>query len=374
LKHIVIIGPAYPLRGGIAAYTQRLAKQFIDEGCKTTIYTFSLQYPSFFFPGKTQYSTDAPPDGLNIYRKINSINPLNWIKAGNEIKKLNADIVVFCYWIPFMAPCFGVMAGIIQRNNKSTVVGVIHNMLPHEKRNGDVLLSRYFVKSCHYFITMTEKVDYDLHQIKETAISILIPHPLYDGYGNAVSKTEAAAYLKLDPEKKYILFFGLIRKYKGLDILLHAMADSSIDVNLIIAGEFYEDRKYYDDLIQSLNIYNRVIIHSAFIPDSEVRYYFSVSDLVVLPYRNATQSGVGAIALYFDKPMIVSNFGGLPEMVDDKKSGYIVKDNAQSIADAIKDFYSADRSQMVEAVKAKKQKYSWAEITKAILHLDEVHK
>lgn len=373
MKSVVVIGPAYPLRGGIAAYTQRLAQEFVKQNYQTTVYTFSLQYPSFLFPGKTQFSSDKPPADLSIKVAINSINPFNWIKIGKEIKKLNPELVVFNYWLPLMAPCYGTIARIIRKNKSVTCLAVIHNMIPHEKRVGDKPFSNYFIQSCSGYLTMTKQVNKDLEEFTSSQNKLIVPHPVYDTYGNSVSKEEAAKHLDLNAADKYILFFGLVRRYKGMDILLNALADERVrklNIKLLVAGEFYEERSFYDDLVQSLHIYNNVVIKSDFIPDEEVKYYFSMADLVVLPYRNATQSGVSSLAIHFDKPMIVSNFGGLPETVVNGASGFVTEADAVSIADAIVNYYTkADQDAMKKQVEKEKQKYSWSNVVKALEQL-----
>lgn len=371
MKKVVVIGPAYPLRGGIAAYTQRLAQQFVKDKVDTLVYTFSLQYPSFLFPGKTQYSSDAPPADLQIKVCINSINPLNWIKVGKEIRNLNPDAVVFNYWLPLMGPCYGTIARVIRKNPKIAVLAVIHNMIPHEKRAGDQAFSSYFIKACNGFLTMTKKVENDLKQFTSSTNKALTPHPVYDNYGEAVSREVAADHLQLNSNGNYVLFFGLVRKYKGLDLLMKALSDIRLkekNITLLVAGEFYDDRNFYDQLAEELKITVKVV--SDFIPDEDVKYYFSLADLVVLPYRNATQSGVSSLSIHFDKPMIVSNFGGLPDAVIDKQTGYVVEAEPSSIADAIHQFYSLpDRSQMIEMVKHEKQKYSWSKVVNELIRL-----
>ncbi|MEP7265459.1 MAG: glycosyltransferase [Bacteroidota bacterium] len=374
MKSVVVIGPAYPLRGGIAAYTQRLAQEFVKQNYQTTVYTFSLQYPSFLFPGKTQFSSDQPPADLSIKVAINSINPFNWIKIGKEIRKLNPQLVIFNYWLPLMAPCYGTIARIIRKNKTTACLAVIHNMIPHEKRMGDKPFSKYFIQSCSGYVTMTKQVDKDLEVFTSSQNKLIVPHPVYDTYGNSVSKVEASKYLNVDAADKYLLFFGLVRRYKGLDILLHALADERVrklNIRLLVAGEFYEERSYYDDLIQNLDIYNKVVIKSDFIPDEEVKYYFSIADLIILPYRNATQSGVSSLAIHFDKPMIVSNFGGLPDTVVNGETGFVTEADAISIADAIVTYYTkVDQEAMKKQVEKEKQKYSWLNVVNALEQLN----
>ncbi|MCO5265387.1 MAG: glycosyltransferase, partial [Lentimicrobium sp.] len=294
-KKVVIIGSAYPLRGGLANFNERLAEEFLVDGWNVNVYTFSLQYPSFLFPGKTQYSTEKYTGNLNIKIAVNSINPFNWIKIGKELKDLNPDLLIIKFWIPFMAPCFGTIARIAKRNGKTKVITIIDNIIPHEKRPGDKLLANYFVGGIDGFVTMSRKVLEDVALFDVKKPRVFSPHPIYDNFGEPIDKTMAIQQLGLDPSFRYILFFGFIRDYKGLDILLNAMAETKIQLNkikLLVAGEFYSDPKSYFDLIQEKGLSEQVIMSNDFIPDSEVSKYFSACDLVVQPYKSATQSGV----------------------------------------------------------------------------------
>ncbi|MBA7581271.1 D-inositol-3-phosphate glycosyltransferase [subsurface metagenome] len=324
MKKILIIGTAYPYRGGLAAYNERLATEFKNNGEEVTIHTFKLQYPGFLFPGKSQFASWEAPKHLSIKRTVNSINPFNWIWLGWKIKRMKPDLVIFKYWIPFMAPCFGTIARIIKRNKKTRIITIVDNMIPHEKRPGDRLLNRYFVKPIDAYIAMSESVLGDIKNIDREKPRALSPHPLFDNFGDILSKEEALNKLGLPDQHKYILFFGFIRDYKGLDLLLKAMAEKEVKdlpVKVLIAGEFYTKPDPYYDLIKQLRIEDRVILKTKFIADSEVKNYFCASDLVVQPYKSATQSGVTQIAYHFNKPMIVTDVGGLAEIVPDGKTG-----------------------------------------------------
>ncbi|MBK5272524.1 MAG: glycosyltransferase, partial [Bacteroidia bacterium] len=329
-KKIIIIGPAHPLRGGLATFDQRLAKEFISAGHDCSIYSFSLQYPSFLFPGKTQYSDEPAPIGITIHSVINSINPLNWIKIGNRLKKEKPDIIVVRFWIPFMGPALGTILRKVKKNRHTKIICIADNVIPHEHRLGDKSFTKYFLKSCDAFITMSTKVMDDLKifiKKKDKPIR-LVQHPLYDNFGEIISKPEARRHLRLPENENIVLFFGFIRKYKGLDLLLQAMADERIKnsgIKLLVAGEFYENEKQYHDQIENLGIKDRLILKTDFIPDSEVKYYLCAADAVIQPYRNATQSGVTPLAYYFEKPMVVTNVGGLPSLVPDEKAGIVVE-------------------------------------------------
>ncbi|HSZ86737.1 MAG TPA: glycosyltransferase [Puia sp.] len=372
IGRIIIIGPAYPLRGGLATFDQRLCKEFSDEGYDCSIFSFSLQYPSILFPGKTQYSTEPAPKGIKILTKINSINPLNWFSVGKELKKIRPDIIVVRYWLPFMAPALGTILRQVRKNNHTKIIAITDNILPHEKRFGDISFTKYFLKSCDAFITMSEKVMADLKIFEKEKPAQQVMHPLYDNFGQIISKEEARNYLHLSIDEEIILFFGFIRKYKGLDILLEAMADKRIQsakIKLLIAGEFYEDEKAYKELIDKLNIKDSLILRTDFIPDSEVKYYLCAADAVIQPYRNATQSGVTPLAYHFEKPMIVSNVGGLPVLVPHKKVGLVAEPNAEAIATAILNYYELGENYFIPHLRTEKQKYSWANLVKTITDL-----
>ena len=371
-KKIIIIGSAYPLRGGgIASYNERLAREFISQGFDTTIYTFSLQYPKILFPGTTQYSTELPPADLKIKVSINSINPFNWIKVGNELKNSKPDIIVVRYWLPFMGPCFGTILRIAKKNKHTRVICIADNIIPHEKRFGDTLFTKYFVKPVDAFITMSKKVLNDLQKFVTGKPSVFIPHPLYDNFGEKVSKEEARQKLGIGLDEKVILFFGFIRKYKGLEILLEAMKilnEQGQQIKLLIAGEFYEDRKNYEALIADPGIKENLILHTDFIPDSEVKYYLCAADCVVQPYRNATQSGVTPLSYHFEKPMIVTNVGGLPDMVP-AKVGLVAEPNAKDIAQKIIEFFQLGENYFLPHLREEKKKYSWDNMVQAIVDL-----
>ena len=370
-QKIVIIGSAHPLRGGLAAFNERLAQAFQDAGDDVEIFTFSLQYPGFLFPGKTQYSSDPAPKNIKIHVNINSVNPLNWIAVGNEIAKIKPDLVIVKFWLPFMGPCFGTILRKIKKNKTTKIVSIVDNIIPHEKRIGDRVFTKYFVKAVDAFIVMSRSVGEDMKLfVKKGQAVKYIPHPIYDNYGEIIEKSVAREKLGLDQNGKYILFFGFIRDYKGLDLLLKALADERVKaagIKAIVAGEFYTDSKPYEDLIDELGIRDRLVLHTDFIPNSEVGYYFGASDLVVQPYKTATQSGISQMAYHFELPMLVTNVGGLPEIVADGKAGYVTEVDEKAIADAMLDFYENNRDHdFREYVKEEKKKFSWDNMVNAI--------
>lgn len=376
MMKVIIIGPAYPLRGGgMSTFNERLARQFMQEGYQTSIYTFSLQYPSFMFPGTSQYSEEPAPQDLDIKVCINSINPFNWIKTGFRIKKENADLIVVRYWLPLMGPCLGTILRIIKKNKRSKIVCIADNVIPHEKRFGDKPFTRYFLKPVDAFITMSEKVLGDLRSFVKYKPAQMVLHPLYDNFGEKISKLEARAALNIPNNTFIILFFGFIRRYKGLDILLDAVKmikdknPANFNFKVLIAGEFYEDKKTYVDQITQLGIADDLILHTQFISDSKVKYYFCAADVVIQPYRNATQSGVTPLAFHFEKPMIVTNVGGLPAMLANETAGLVTEPNAAAIAEKILDYYAAGEQSFLHGLLTEKKKYSWHKMVAAILDI-----
>jgi glycosyltransferase involved in cell wall biosynthesis len=369
-KKVIIIGSAWPLRaGGLATFNERLAKQFIQEGFNTSIYTFSLQYPSFLFPGSTQLSKEPAPIDLKIKACINSINPLNWWKVGNELRNLKPDFILVRFWMPFFGPCLGTILRIVNRNKFTQIICIADNVIPHEKRLGDKVLTKYFLSSIHRFVTMSEKVNADLKTFTQKP-SINIVHPIYDNFGDMVSKEEARKYLSLPVNEKIILFFGFIRKYKGLDLLLEAMNDSRIkeaNIKLLIAGEFYDNKEEYETIIAKYNLANSLYLSTQFIDNTEVKYYLGAADFVIQPYKHATQSGVTPLAYHFEKPMLVTNVGGLAGLVPHLKVGIVTEPNAHAIASGIIQLYEFGETHFLKHLCEEKKKLSWDKLTAAII-------
>ena len=377
MASVVIIGPAHPLRGGLATFNQRLATEFNQLGHQCSIWSFSLQYPSFMFPGKTQYTDEPAPANLNIHTEINSVNPLNWIIVGNRLKKLKPDIIVVRFWLPVMGPALGTILRRVRKNKHTRIICIADNVIPHEKRPGDKPFTSYFLKSCDAFITMSEKVMSDLRLFTSKPAQ-LVQHPLYDNFGEIIPKQTARLHLGIPASGKVILFFGFIRAYKGLDLLLQAMqilttssspTDPAAGVKLMIAGEFYEDASVYDDLISKLDLKDSLILRTDFIPDSEVQFYLSAADAVIQPYRNATQSGVTPLAYHFEKPMVVTNVGGLPSLVPHLRSGLVVEPSPAAIAAGIREFYRLGEDYFIPHLRTEKLKYSWSNIAEAVFNL-----
>ena len=369
---IIILGTAYPYRGGLAAFNERLARQFQAEGHEVEILTFTMQYPNFLFPGKTQYSDAPAPMDLHIRRVMNSINPFSWIRTGRLIRSMHADLLIEPTWIPLMTPCLGTIAR-IARKGGIRVVSILHNVIPHEPRPWDKPLLRYFIHSVDHFVALSDSVRDDCLSLlaKGQKKSVIVsPHPIYDNYGKPMDSLEARRQLGLPLEGKILMFFGFIRDYKGLDLLLQAYADPRLkneNVHLVVAGEFYNNADKYYALEQSLGLSGRVLWHTNFIPDEQVRVYFSAADLIVQPYKTATQSGVTQIAYHFSKPMLVTHVGGLAEIVPNGKVGYVTDVDPKAIADALLDFCGQPTGHFAAGIEEEKQKYAWSKMTAAII-------
>lgn len=385
MSKVIIIGPGHPLRGGLATFNQRLAKEFNNVGHDCSIYSFSLQYPSFIFPGTTQFTNEPAPEHLKIFTVINSINPINWFKIGNRLKKERPDIIIVRFWLPLMGPALGTILRSVRKNKHTKIICLADNVIPHEKRFGDKPFTRYFLKSCDAFITMSEKVLADLRLFEKNKPAKLVAHPLYDNFGDIISKTEARKHLGLPESENIVLFFGFIRKYKGLDLLLEAISvlknlhiessnseKSGQAIKLLIAGEFYEDSNQYYEQIEKLKINDQLILRTDFIPDSEVKFYLCAADAVIQPYRNATQSGVTPLAYHFEKPMVVTNVGGLPSLVPDGIAGLVVEPTPSGIAEGILKFYQLGENYFIPHLRNEKIKYSWTAMVNTISQLTNV--
>ncbi len=370
---IVILGTAHPYRGGLAAMNERLAQELSGQGHDVVIYNFTLQYPGFLFPGKSQYTDEAAPRGLKIIRKVNSVCPFNWLKVGRELKKMCPDLLIIKYWLPFMGPALGTIARIARRNRHTRVICIADNMIPHEKRPGDRLFTKYFTRGVDGYIAMSHEVYDDIEKLVAHPLRRFTPHPVYDHYGEIISREEALEALHLDPACRYLLFFGFIRDYKGLDWLLQALADDRLrdrQVRLMVAGEFYSDSEPYLKLIREEGLEEKVVLHTDYIPNEQINRYFCAADMVVQPYKTATQSGVTQIGYHFNKAMLVTDVGGLGEIIADRRSGYVVKPEVSAIADAIVDFYDGERQADFEKETMKlKEQFSWTRMTDVMLEL-----
>lgn len=357
---IAIVGPAHPYRGGLASIMETMAREYQQRGYEVNILTFTLQYPSLLFPGKSQTVETPAPQDLNIERCVSTINPLSWWRVGRRLRRERPDIVLMKFWTPFMAPCFGTIARLARKNKHTKVICQIDNVEPHEHHITDRMFNRYFLRSVDGFIYMSEQVHGEL-EAYTSAPALFSPHPMFEHFGERVERTEACKKLGLDPSQRYALFFGLIRDYKGLDTLLEAWARFRRSGHkLLIAGEFYASRDKYIELIKRLGLESEIILHDHFIPDSEVRNYFSASDCVVLPYKTATQSGVTQIAYNFCTPIIVTRVGGLAEIVPDSRVGFVVASSVDGVLDGLERIYADGQLEaFAEAMTEERKRFSW---------------
>lgn len=340
-RKVIFIGPAYPYRGGIAAFNENLASIFQANGWDCKIFTFQQQYPNLLFPGKNQLTTEDPKPNLTITRGIYSTNPLNWLKMSKEIVAEEPELVITQYWMPFMAPAFGtILRGIKKSIPECKIVTVVHNFKPHESRIGDKQLNKFIAKRTDTLLCLSDSVLKEVQDNVKDKPAFKLFHPIYDHYGDHMPYAEAKASLGWDKKKKYLLFFGLIRKYKGVDILLEAMGklDTKVDYKLFIAGEFYENQKKYTKLIETHDLEDKVEIRDEYIPNEDVPKLFCGADAIVLPYKNATQSGVVPIALHFNRPSIVTNVGSLAALLSNHNLGLIAEPDPDNLASALKKF------------------------------------
>jgi len=371
MAKILIVGPASPLRGGIADLNEAFAHSLIKKGHEVEIVSFYLQYPKILFPGKTQFRKNPDKEfSFTIKSLISTINPFSWLKTIKYICNYNPDKVFIRFWMPFFAPCLGFIAKRLKKRN-IPVFSIVDNAIPHEKRIGDITLVKYFLNQCLLNFTLSSAVKKNIDELDENYRTKVMFHPIYDTYDPMPKRVDALSKLQLEDEM-YLLFFGLIRTYKGLDLALEAMSHPKIKekgIKLIIAGEFYDNQEKYNLLIKELQLDN-IIIFDHFIPKDEVPFFFSIADAVLLPYITATQSGVTQLALNYNTPMIVTNVGGLPEVVDNEVDGYICEPNSSKLAEAILNYYleSNNPEMMSNALMMKKKKYSWDNFTDQILN------
>ncbi len=371
---IVMLGPAHPYRGGLATIMETFARTFKKMGHAATLKTFTLQYPSILFPGKTQTLDTEPPKDLDIERCVNSINPFNWIKVGLKLRKERPDFIVIKYWIPFLAPCFATIGRIAKSNGHTKLLCHVDNVEPHEHRIIDKPLNWYGLTAIDGFVYMSEQVNSELKSYSK-APAIFSPHPLFDNFGEKLPFEEACEAIGLDPKNRYALFFGLIRDYKGLDLLIEAwkklMEEGKVQgKKLIVAGEFYAAREKYMQLIEQNQLQDEIILHDYFIENEKIKYFFSAADFLVQPYRTATQSGVTQIAYQFFLPMVVTNAGGLAEIVPHDRVGYVCETDVNAIADAIDKIWQNDHlATFVQNMVEERKRFSWEETCKKIMEV-----
>ena len=370
---MLIVGPAWPLRaGGMATFNERMAYSLQEQGHQVEIITFSMQYPSWLFPGKTQMSDEPAPEGLNIRVLLHALNPINWLITARYVRQYRADYLILRYWMPFMAPCLGMLSfwsAIF--GSKAIRIALADNIIPHESFPLSRVLTKFFLAQTDSAATLSDSVRADLMALGYRKPSIRLKHPLYDNFGAPVDRETACNTLGLDPGFTYFLFFGFIRAYKGLDLLLEAFADERLrsqNVKLIVAGEFYESPDRYNRIIRERNLAPHLVLLTRFIRHDEVRFLFSSAQLVTQTYHHATQSGVTQIGFHYHTPMLVTDVGGLAELVDHDRSGYVCPPNPEKIADHMIDFMMNKRyAEMSAQVAVKKQEFSWEEFVRKLL-------
>lgn len=342
-KKIIIIGPAYPYRGGNSLYVT-FVYEILSKEFDVKIFNYKLLYPSFLFPGKTQFDTSGEVKKIHSERIINSLNPFNWINAASRINRENPDLIIFDWWHPYFAFCHFFISSLIKKKLKKRILFITENYISHEGHFIDRTLTKFGLYHSKYFIALSQKVEEELKLNFKNRDIYRSELPIYDHLaGNIENIHTLKKNFSISENDRVILFFGYIRKYKGLDILLESLSIIKTrikNLKLIVAGEFYDDQNFYSELIQKNNLQDVVIMRNEYIPNEKVKYFFLVADVVVLPYRSATQSGILNLAYGFRKPVIVTNVGGLSEFVIDKSTGLIVeKPDAGLIADAIVTFF-----------------------------------
>lgn len=360
-KRILILGPAWPFRGGIAASSERLAGVWQSEGASVDVHTFSRQYPDWLFPGSSQFSESPAPKDLHIERGLHGYQPLNWLRTAKMLADREYDIAVVRYWLPALAPALGTVARRIAANGRTRVVGLVDNFVPHESRPFDGLLNRYFAKAPHGFVAMSGTVAAALQSYAGNRPVVQRFHPVYDDFGESIPRAEARRQLELSGTGRIMLFFGFIRHYKGLDLLIEALGKLSdlADMQLLVAGEWYQDGAPVKALAERMGLSDRIIWHDRFIPDSMIRVYFSAADVIAQPYRSATQSGITAIAYRYEKPIITTNVGGLTEIID-AESGYICDPNVDSLSGAVQQWLTdPSPEKKIDGIRAFLPKMSW---------------
>lgn len=364
---IAVLSCFYPFRGGIAQFNAAL---YAELG-KTDIvraFNFTRQYPNFLFPGKTQYVTkDDEATPVESTAVLDTINPISWVTAARTIKEWKPDVLVMRYWMSWFAPSLGYVARHVGK--KCVVIGILDNVIPHEPRFFDTPFTRYFLNGCDGFITMCDAVTEDLLKLKPDARYIMRQHPLYSHFGEKLCREEAEKRLGLAPGMKNILFFGLIRQYKGLDILLNAFAGLDETYQLIIAGEPYGSFEPYQKILDGIAGKDRIHIFPKYIKDSEVKDYFSAADVTVLPYRSATQSGISSVSYHFEVPMIVTDVGGLKSTIGDGGTGIVAKEPEPGCIRAEIQKYFSDpsiRESCIDRIRSEKRRLSWSAFSTAL--------
>ncbi|NJO69951.1 MAG: glycosyltransferase [Bacteroidetes bacterium] len=365
---IAYLSTFYPFRGGIAQFNASLYRA-LEKNHQVKAFTFTCQYPEILFPGKTQMiENDETADAIPSQRILNSVNPLSYINTAKSINAFKPDILLMKYWMTFLAPSLGTAARLI--NNRTRVVTVLDNVIPHERKFYDNSLTKYFLNQNDGFVAMSDAVMNDLNSLQANPNCLRMDHPLYNHFGAKTDREKACKELAIDSNKKNLLFFGFIRDYKGLDLLIEAMKHLDSDYNLIIAGECYGSFDKYQELINNSPFKNSIHVFTDYIPDSKVPVFFSAADVCILPYKSATQSGITSIAYHFEVPVIATDVGGLKESITHESTGLIVpRAESSKIADAIKYFFRNDlTSRMKHDIIQLKEKHSWDRFAEGIVN------
>lgn len=363
---IAFLSTFYPFRGGIAQYNAALYRQ-LEKEHDVQAFNYSRQYPNFLFPGKTQYVTEGDvADPIEAKAILDTANPLTYLSAARKIQKFEPDLLITKFWLPYFGPSLGTVA----KNLSCKKIAILDNVIPHEKRPGDRPFTKYFLKHFDGFISMSKDVESDLLSLKPEAKRKFHLHPLYDHFPKKIDKNSAREQLGIPKDKKVLLFFGFIRSYKGLDLLIETMKFLDDDYLLVIAGEPYGDYSQYSQLIKQHGVAGRVMEFVRYIDDHEVPLFYSASDVSMLTYKSATQSGVAFISFQFEVPAIVTDVGGLKETVEPYNSGLVVSEpKVELIAEGVKKFFERDPAEFQKGISLIKEKSSWESLATTILDL-----
>ena len=371
---IAFLGPVWPWRGGIAQFISLLAEELQSEQ-QVRAFTFIKQYPKLIFPGKEQLDKSAKHIDIDTIQNLIPYNPLTWKKTAKDIIAWNPDLLILKYWIPFFAPAFGYIIRYLKKHSDIKVHYIIDNIDFHEKWFAADLLSKYALNKADRLICMSGSVYSDAKNLLPNSEIIATVHPVYDCYDNNNFSAEKVREEMQITDKKVILFFGYIKAYKGLDLLIKAfpkVKQKLNDAHLLIVGEIYGDDSVYLDLIKNTNLQNEITFVREFVPNEEIEKYFKVADVLVLPYKSATQSGVAQIAYSFDLGVVCTPVGGLPEIILDKKTGIVTKStDPEDIAQGIIDFFDLDKIKVSQEIRKEYSKYSWSEFIDKVLYLED---
>lgn len=367
---IAILSCFHPYRGGISQFNTSLYQE-LSRTHTVAAFNFKRQYPNFLFPGKTQYVT-AEDEAVAIANTplLDTANPFSYIQTARHIREWQPDLLLMRYWMSYFAPSQGWVARHMAPNCK--VISIVDNVIPHEPHFFDKPLTRWYLQSNDAFVTLCDAVNQDLKALNPTARTIVSPHPLYAHFGKRMERQQACKQLNIDPDKRILLFFGLIRDYKGLDILLEALNLLDKRYQLIVAGEPYGSFEKYDRIIRKYSLQDRIHTCLEYIPDGRVSPYFSAADVCVLPYRSATQSGISSVSYHFELPLITTDVGGLRETVADRNTGLVVPPaQPQAIAQAIEKYFEeADlRQSLLEGIRQEKERLSWSRFCENLINL-----